>query len=67
MTGPMTPKRNPDAAQKPVQREIGPPDLSPIRFTIGLFDQAACDQCDLIDFLCADDPGAFATDQKQED
>ncbi len=69
----MTPKRNPDAAQKPVQREKGPPDLSLIRITIGLFDQAArdqcdrCDRCGLIDLLRATGTGASTPDPEQED
>lgn len=50
---PMTPKRNPDAAQKPCD--------------IGLFDQAARDQCDLIDFLRAAETGASILDPEQED
>ncbi|WP_265518229.1 hypothetical protein [Nitratireductor luteus] len=49
---PMTPKRNPDAQQKPCD--------------IGLFDPAARDQCDLIDLLRAVERGA-STDRKQED
>jgi len=52
MAGPMTPKRNPDAAQKSCD--------------IGLFDQAARDQCDLIDFLRATETGASTPDPEQE-
>jgi hypothetical protein len=51
MAAPMTPKRNPDAQQKPCD--------------IGLFDEAARDQCDLIDLLRAVERGA--PDHKQED
>ncbi|MDZ5696737.1 hypothetical protein [Chelativorans sp. M5D2P16] len=53
MAAPMTPKRNPDAAQKPCD--------------VGLFDQAARDQCDLIDFLRAAARDASTPDHKQED
>ena len=53
MAAPMMPKRNPDAAQKPCD--------------IGLFDQAARDQRDLIDFLRATETGASTLDPKQED
>ena len=52
-SAPMTPKRNPDAEQKPCD--------------IGLFDQAARDQCDLIDFLRATETGASTPDPEQED
>ncbi|MCT7376635.1 hypothetical protein [Chelativorans salis] len=53
MTEPMTPKRNPDAAQEPCD--------------IGLFDQTARDQTDLIDLLRAAERGAPTPEQKQED
>lgn len=53
MAAPMTPKRNPDVRQKPCD--------------IGLFDQAARDQCDLIDLLRTVERGALTPDHKQED
>lgn len=53
MAAPMTPKRNPDAAQLPCD--------------IGLFDQVARQQIDLSDFLSAIDPGAPIPDQSKED
>ncbi|WP_421950819.1 hypothetical protein [Pelagibacterium sp.] len=53
MAAPMTPKRNPDAQQKACD--------------IGLFDQAARDQCDLIDLLRAVERGESTPDHKQED
>jgi len=53
MAAPMIPKRNPDAAQMPCD--------------IGLFDQAERQQFDLIDFLCATEPGAPIPDQSKED
>ena len=53
MAAPIAPKRNPDAAQKPCD--------------IGLFDQAARDQRDLIDFLRATETGASTPDHEQED
>ena len=53
IAAPMTPKRNPDAVQMPCD--------------IGLFDQAAREQIDLIDFLCAIDPGVPIPDQSKKD
>ncbi|UJQ94130.1 hypothetical protein [Mariluticola halotolerans] len=50
---PILPKRNPDAAQKPCD--------------FGLFDLDDRDQCDLIDFLRATEPGAPTPDPLQED
>ncbi len=50
---PIAPKRNPHAQQKPCD--------------IGLFDDAARDQLDLIDFLRAAPCGASTPDQPKED
>lgn len=50
---PISPKRNPDVAQKPCD--------------FGLFDLDARDQCDLIDFLRANESGAPTPDPQQED
>lgn len=50
---PILPKRNPEATQKPCD--------------FGLFDLEARDQCDLIDFLRATEPGASIPDPQQED
>lgn len=52
MAGPMAPKRNPNARQKPLD--------------IGLFDRAARNQLDLLDFLRAASGGASSTARPKE-
>lgn len=47
---PMTPKRNPHAQQKPCD--------------VGLFDLAARNQLDMLDFLCT---GAFSDERNEDD
>lgn len=53
MAAPIAPKRNPDATQKPCD--------------IGLFSEVARNQCDLIDLLRANDPGAFTPNPSKKD
>lgn len=53
ISAPIAPRHNPDAAQKPCN--------------IGLFDQVARDQSDLIDFLRANNPGAHTPNPTKED
>jgi len=52
MAGPMAPKRNPNARQKPLD--------------IGLFDQTSRNQLDLLDFLRAASGGASSTRKPKE-